>query len=194
MRAEDREYSLLDLGTGGCDIPIALVRAARRRGLRLRVLAIDRDERLIPWAREAAAAFPEIEVRLAELRDLAGLGPVDFVICNHLMHHLPGSEIAELLGNANTIARLGLMLDDLQRSPWSWIGYSLFAALFARRSLAFVDGRLSIRRGFRRVELETIAARHLPGSSVSVFEGFPGRVGFIRIGPEPSPATVLSLP
>jgi 2-polyprenyl-3-methyl-5-hydroxy-6-metoxy-1,4-benzoquinol methylase len=177
-----REYSLVDVGAGGCDIPIGIVRAARWRGLRLRVLALDRDERVIPWAREAAAPYHEIEVRRAEAKDLRGLGEVDFVISNHLMHHLAEGEIGDFVRDADKIARRGLVLDDLLRSAWSWLGYSAYAALFARRSLAFVDGRLSIRRGFRRAELEGILAKSGAGEGVRVFEAFPGRIGYIRVG------------
>jgi 2-polyprenyl-3-methyl-5-hydroxy-6-metoxy-1,4-benzoquinol methylase len=183
LMVEEREYSLIDVGAGGCDVPIRIAILARRAGKRLRILAIDRDERFIHWAREKAYAWPEIEVRRSEAAELSRLGPVDFVISNHLMHHLPRKEIGDLLVAANGIARLGLVLDDLRRSPWSWLGFSLYATLFARRSLTRVDGRTSIRRGFTPGELREIAAERLPGEGIEVFTAAPGRVGFVRLGP-----------
>jgi 2-polyprenyl-3-methyl-5-hydroxy-6-metoxy-1,4-benzoquinol methylase len=182
LMAGDREYSLIDVGAGGCDIVLRLAKRARRAGKRLRILALDRDARIIPWAREATAGFPEIEVRQAEASELRSLGPVDFVISNHLMHHLRRGEIGDLLVAAQGTAKLGFVLDDLRRSPWSWLGYSLYAALFARGSLAFVDGRLSIRRGFTAGELRDIARERLPDGCVRVFTATPGRAGFLRVG------------
>ena len=40
-KAPEREYCLIDLGAGGCDIARWLTRQTRRRHLRLRVLAVD---------------------------------------------------------------------------------------------------------------------------------------------------------
>ena len=39
----DRPVTVLDVGAGAADIPVALVRWARRFGRRIRVLALDRD-------------------------------------------------------------------------------------------------------------------------------------------------------
>jgi 2-polyprenyl-3-methyl-5-hydroxy-6-metoxy-1,4-benzoquinol methylase len=178
-----REYSLLDLGAGGCDIPRAIVRSARRRGLRLRVLALDRDSRIIPHARAASAAYPEIEVRQGEAAELPALGRFDFVLSNHLMHHLAPDELPGFIAAADAAAGLGLLLDDLLRSPWSWLAYSAFAGLLARRSFALEDGRLSILRGFRPEELEALRAAAAIPPATKVFRAFPGRLGYLRVGP-----------
>ena len=45
---------VLDIGTGGADLPRALLRWARADGLRLEVTAIDPDERALDWALRAA--------------------------------------------------------------------------------------------------------------------------------------------
>lgn len=183
LMAEDRSYRVIDVGSGGGDVPVAIVKAARRRGVKLQVLALDRDERILPLAREATREFPEIEVRAGEARDLPALGPVDVVICNHLLHHLREDEIGDFLASANEAASLGILLDDLLRSPWSWLGYGLFASIFARGSFAMDDGRLSILRGFRTRELEGLLAGRPSVSGVEVFRASPGRIGFSRIGP-----------
>src|SRR6266487_5274700 len=57
----DRSLTLLDVGTGGADIPRALVRWARRAGRRIRILALDRDLGTLGVAGAAAARYPEIE-------------------------------------------------------------------------------------------------------------------------------------
>src|SRR5438105_14859183 len=50
-RARDVEVSVLDVGTGGADIPEAIVAWARRGGRRVRVLAGDRSPEIIRVAR-----------------------------------------------------------------------------------------------------------------------------------------------
>jgi hypothetical protein len=53
-------------------------------------------------------------------------------------------------------ARVGILLNDLARSPWGYLGYTIFTGLLLHRSFAFHDGRLSIRRGFTLREFQEI--------------------------------------
>ena len=46
-----RVVTVLDVGTGGGDIPVTLVRWARRHGRRLRVFALDRGRATLSYAR-----------------------------------------------------------------------------------------------------------------------------------------------
>ncbi len=181
LMTEDREYRIVDVGSGGCDIAVAIAKAARRRGIRLAIVAVDRDERILSLARANTAAFPEIEARVGRIGDLASLRPFDVVICNHLLHHLRREEIGDFLVEAAHNARLGLLFDDLLRSPWSWLGFTIFASVFARGSFVLDDGRLSILRGFRPEELEALADENGLGAEVRVFEAAPGRVGFLLV-------------
>src|SRR5262245_52523149 len=54
----DRAITVLDVGTGGADIPRALARWARRAGRRIRILALDRDGAMLAFARHATARYP----------------------------------------------------------------------------------------------------------------------------------------
>src|SRR3972149_4214708 len=50
--------TVLDVGSGGADIPVRLVRWARRRGLALRVIAGDRGRHILGVAGRRGAAGP----------------------------------------------------------------------------------------------------------------------------------------
>src|SRR5258708_37295652 len=47
----DRPITVLDVGTGGADVPRAVARWARRTGRRIRILAVDRDPATLAIAR-----------------------------------------------------------------------------------------------------------------------------------------------
>jgi SAM-dependent methyltransferase len=53
-----RRVTVLDVGTGGGDIPRALVRWARRAGRPMRVFALDRDRATLGIAARALAGYP----------------------------------------------------------------------------------------------------------------------------------------
>ena len=173
-------YTLADLGAGGCDIDAWIVDNARKRRISLFVTAFDHDERVIGVAREALGEYPEISIVKADLRDPSALGEFDFVFCNHFLHHLSWSEIGGLLETIERRTKIAFLLNDLKRSAWAYVGYSIFTGLFLEKSLAFYDGRLSIRKGFTQAELTTLLEKHLPAVPVNILKAFPARLALYR--------------
>ena len=153
------EYTVLDLGAGGCDIAEWLVDAAKRRGQRPHAICLDSDPRIAAYARRRVAGNDLLEVVEAAAEDLSRLGPVDYIFANHFLHHLDDEEIVRLLPAVSSAARNAFVLNDLKRSRLSYAGFTVLAALLFRKSFALRDGRLSIRRGFRRGELENLIRR-----------------------------------
>ncbi len=94
------------------------------------------------------------------------------IISNHTLHHLPYPDVRRAVELCLNSARHGFLLNDLRRSFWAYVGYTIFAGLFVRGSLAYTDGRTSIRRGFTRAELE----RELDGLNVRIGLASPARI------------------
>jgi 2-polyprenyl-3-methyl-5-hydroxy-6-metoxy-1,4-benzoquinol methylase len=171
-----RVYTLLDAGAGGCDIAIWAAREARSRGLKLNITALDNDPRILPIASRAVRDCPGIRIVEGNALDFSELGSFDFIFSNHLLHHLDWDEIRSFLQQVLARTRLGFMMNDLKRSRWAYLGCTVFLGLCARRSFAFHDGRLSIRRGFLSGELRDFATRNFPNARIRVEETFPARV------------------
>ncbi len=149
-----REWTILDFGSGGGDIDRAIVRLCRKKGLKVRITALDLDPRVLPWAQELCRGFPEIEPVTGSVFDLETLGTFDFIVSNHTLHHFTYPQVRRTVELCLAHSRYGILLNDLARSFWAYVGYTIFTGLFVRGSLAFYDGRLSIRRGFTVNELE----------------------------------------
>lgn len=175
----DRSFEILDVGAGACDIPMWIARVGRSRGWRVHITALDADPRIVSWARRAVSEYPEIDVVEGSALELRRYGEFDFILANHFLHHLPDEDIFDVVTQIDAQARFGYLLNDLRRRAWAYIGFTLYALLFAHRSLTRVDGLLSIRKGFLREELETLRAQ-FPGSGMEVFTAFPARVGLRR--------------
>lgn len=149
-----RHWTILDFGSGGGDIDRAIVRLCRKRGLKVTITALDLDPRVLPWAQELCRDYPEITPVTGSVFDLPRYGDFDFILSNHTLHHFTYPEVRRTVELCQTHARYGMLLNDLARSFWAYVGYTIFTGLFVRGSLAFYDGRLSIRRGFTVAELE----------------------------------------
>ena len=179
--ADERTYTVLDIGSGGCDIPISLVKEARGRGIKLDVIALDSDHRIQALAKELVKKYPEIKVVQGSAFELDRYGPFDFIISNHFLHHIDDESIPQVLALVSKNTRKAFLLNDLRRSWWAYIGYTIFTGIFFRNSLAYYDGRLSIRRGFFRSELEGHIKKAAIGNGVRVVAAFPSRLAVFGI-------------
>ncbi|HXF01678.1 MAG TPA: methyltransferase domain-containing protein, partial [Arthrobacter sp.] len=116
-RLADTEHpTLLDIGSGGGDVPRMLARWAARDGLGLRITAIDPD----PRAHDFAISRPPLrglEFRQAFSSELVGEGrQFDAVVSNHLLHHLTAAELAGLLEDSRQLTRSLAVHSDIIRS------------------------------------------------------------------------------
>src|SRR5882724_8899577 len=53
---------LIDWGTGGADVPRAIVRWARRRGFRAEIVGMDNNPAVLAYAKSASRDYPEIRL------------------------------------------------------------------------------------------------------------------------------------
>jgi 2-polyprenyl-3-methyl-5-hydroxy-6-metoxy-1,4-benzoquinol methylase len=156
VAANTAPATLLDIGSGGGDLACQLAEWARRDGLELHITGKDPDARAAAFARRRPP-LPGVEFRQAHSSDLVREGSrFDFVISNHVLHHLSAGELQQLLSDSAALASRKVLHNDLRRSP---AAYALFwaAALPFRNSYIRVDGLTSIRRSYTPAELSALA-------------------------------------
>ena len=145
--------TLLDIGFGGGDIPRSLAAWARRDGFDLTITAVEQDERALSYV----AALPGCEgvkfcrASLDELRRDSCM--FDFVISNHVLHHVPDSELAQFRQQVEALTSRMAIMNDIVRSTTSYHLFAALAPLMHRNSFSVPDGLVSIRRSFTRDEL-----------------------------------------
>jgi len=166
-----RLTTLLDIGSGGGDVSRALARWAARDGLRLNVLGIDPDPRAHDFCLSRPVQ-PGLGFRRAFSSELVAEGQsFDFVVSNHMLHHLGPAELGALLVDSERLCRHRVLHADIERSRFGYAGFALGTWPFFRRSYIRPDGLTSIRRSFTADELRAAAP---PGWSVR--QGLPSRL------------------
>jgi ubiquinone/menaquinone biosynthesis C-methylase UbiE len=156
----DRLVTVLDVGAGAADIPVALARWARRRGRRIRVLALDRDSATLTYARGYAAAYPEITLVQGDALALpVPPGSVDVVISAMTLHHLQPEEAVRYLAEIDTVSRLGWVVNDLVRGRVAHRLVWAATRLFSRNAMARHDGPMSILRSYTPPELASLCEK-----------------------------------
>ena len=165
------EMTLLDVGSGGGDVSRALARWAMRDGFRLRVTGIDPDAR----AHDFATSQPHIvglSFRRALSSDLVEEGArFDFVVSNHVLHHLSVDELTGLLADSEQLVRRRVLHADLERSNVAYLGFAAATRPFFRRSYIRPDGLTSIRRSYTAPELRAAVP-----TGWTVSRGLPSRL------------------
>jgi 2-polyprenyl-3-methyl-5-hydroxy-6-metoxy-1,4-benzoquinol methylase len=153
------DWRVLDIGTGGGDIPLALCGWSHRRGVRLQIIGIDKHQRVIRQAQCQWRPHATLTLMLADaLRLPFRPRSFDVVLCSTMLHHLSYDEGIVLLRSMAQVARHGFVVNDLIRGRLHYIGARLLMPLLARNRLTLHDGPLSVRRAYRIEEIRHMAA------------------------------------
>ncbi len=150
--------SILDLGTGSADIPLALAKwAQNNQRIPLTITAVDLHPVAVETARNMIRGYPEIKVCQGDALNWPMPDQsYDYVISSMFMHHLPQDEAVRLLREMARLCKYGLIVNDLERHPMAWLGIKLLSILTGKGRIFRNDAPLSVLRGFTKTELEAL--------------------------------------
>jgi len=150
---------VLDLATGGGDVPIRLWQQARRAGLDLTMAGCDRSPVAIAHAQRRAAA-QQAAVEFFTLDALADPLPAgyDVLTCSLFLHHLEAADAVELLRRMAQAAPR-VLINDLCRTRTGYALAWLGTRVLSRSHVTHVDGPLSVAGAFTPAEAQALAAQ-----------------------------------
>lgn len=163
LPGRDRPLTLLDVGTGAADIAIAARDAAARRGVSLTAIGADTAIPLVTSAArriDAAIAANAVALPFAD-------HSIDIVVCSQLLHHFREHEIACVLRELDRVARIRVIISDLQRSWVAAAGIWLASFPLHFHPISRHDGVVSVLRGFTAAELAAHIL-HATGTTAAV--------------------------
>ncbi len=152
-----RRLSVLEVGSGTGDVPLAAQHTLSGGGIDLRITLLDRIWWHLPVHGVAAVSGDALNL---PFRDET----FDVVSCSLFAHHLEPAELQHFAGEALRVCRRALLINDLIRSPLLlalvYAGLPLF-----RSAITWHDAPASARRAYTRNEmrqmLNAVSARKL---------------------------------
>jgi uncharacterized metal-binding protein len=149
---------VLDIATGGGDVPIALWKKARRSGIALGVDGCDVNPNSIAYAARRAAA-EGADVRFFVLNALEEPLPsgYDAIVCSLFFHHLRDEIAGRLLARMAQAAERMIGINDLLRSR---MGLALAyggSAILSRSAVVHADAPQSVRAAYTLKEVARLA-------------------------------------
>ena len=149
---------VLDVASGGADIPQAVARRLEREGREALVVASDVSLDFLRVARAHPAHHPSVRYVVADATRLPFKeGAFGAVTSSLALHHMLPHDARAMLAEARRCTRLGIVLNDIVRG---WLGYyGAFVAtrLGSHNTLTWHDGPLSVLRAYTPNEMRSMA-------------------------------------
>lgn len=153
---KDQPNTLLDIGFGGGDVSVRLAKWAEKDGFDLQITAIEKDDRALEFVNENRD-HPQVQFNhISSTELLEQVKTYDFVISNHVLHHLDSPQTKQLLSEAKQLSKKKVVFSDIERSDVGYFLFSSFTPFLFRKSFIVKDGLLSIKRSYTRSELESV--------------------------------------
>ncbi len=153
-----RSFSVLDVGCGSGELLRMIAEYADSTNRRAMLVGIDLNPISSSTTHTESADFRAISSVQGDAFQLPFAdNAFDYAISSLFFHHLTDDQIPIGLQEMSRVARHGIVVIDLHRDVVPFIGYKLLCAAFRISPLVRQDGSLSIRKGFKRTDMETIA-------------------------------------
>jgi SAM-dependent methyltransferase len=153
----DCPAEILDLATGGGDIPRALVTWADRRNRPLQMTVTDRSLQILAEARRTLAGvrgvtFGVCDARAAPMPDRS----FDVVLCSLALHHFAPEDAVQVLREMDRLSRIGFILNDIRRCLAGYVAAWGASRVATRNRLTRHDMPLSVLRAYTPDELRAL--------------------------------------
>ncbi len=151
---------IADVGCGSGAVLREIANWGRNQKFDLELIGIDANPYAIEIAQRKSDYYPEIKFEALNIFSEAyKKQEYDIVLCTLTLHHFKNEEILELLTIFKNQSRLGIVINDLQRSKVAYVLFQAFCRVFINNEIARKDGLTSILRGFKKKDLSELSEK-----------------------------------
>lgn len=155
LTEQDTRYTLLDVGCGLMDNSKYIQRLAFQDGFKIDITGLDPNPIVNRYftdksMNENTKFIPSF------LHEVSPTLKYDFVISNHLIHHLNNSEITKIHLEIAKRTKIIAIMNDIHRSVWAYVGFSIITLPYTGWTFIHTDGRRSIKRSLDIEELSSL--------------------------------------
>jgi ubiquinone/menaquinone biosynthesis C-methylase UbiE len=149
--------TILDVGTGGGDMPAFMIDHLATRGVRATCVAVDRSALALSIAAERLQGRADVRLQLAEATALPFADDsFDLATLVLALHHFDGGSAVATLRELARVART-VIVNDLRRSPIAWAFARFVIPMFTRNRFTRNDAPMSVLRAYTPKEARELA-------------------------------------
>lgn len=151
---------IVDVGCGNGDMLRMLADYGNKNNYTFKLTGIDANAFTIDYAERISAGYKNIQYLCMDIfSDSFKSLKYDIVLCTLTLHHFKDEEILKIIPIFNNSAHIGVVINDLHRSPVAYELFKIICSVFRLNRMSREDGLTSILRGFKKHELLQFASK-----------------------------------
>lgn len=151
---KNNKITIIDVGCGNGDMLRKLADFGIKNQYNFNLIGIDANVYTINYACKLSENYSNINYHCLDIFDkLFNELKCDILLCTLTLHHFKNKEIENLLNVFYANSKIGIVINDLQRSSISYRLFQLLGLVFNLNKMTKQDGLTSILRGFKKQDL-----------------------------------------
>lgn len=146
--------TIIDVGCGNGDMLRKIADFGLQNGFSFKLIGVDANAFTVNHAVKLSESYKNISYLCEDIftMDLRKLDS-DVIVCTLTLHHFKDDEIIQILNLFKISTKVGIVINDLQRSAVAYRLFQLLCLIFGLNRMSREDGLISILRGFKKQEL-----------------------------------------
>jgi 2-polyprenyl-3-methyl-5-hydroxy-6-metoxy-1,4-benzoquinol methylase len=155
---KNKLITIVDIGCGNGDMLRKIADFGIQNNHNFKLIGIDANAYTVNHARNLSSNYDNISFLCEDIFSMIEEKMnCDIIVCTLTLHHFKELEIITILKVFKKCAKLGIIINDLQRNAVAYRLFQLLCVTFALNRMSREDGLTSILRGFKKEELVTFS-------------------------------------
>ncbi len=156
LAGNKKHISICEIGCGGGDNLNALAVFCNRNKIDAKFIGVDINADCIEYAKEKTRVN-NVNFIVSDYRFVNfGTNKPDIIFSSLFCHHFTDEELVRMMQWMRQNSATGFFINDLQRHPLAYNSIKYLTKFFSRSYLVKNDAPLSVLRGFKKNELESV--------------------------------------
>lgn len=156
ITSKSKTYHIIDIGCGGGDSLKAIAGWSKKNNIAIKLTGIDLKQDCIDYSTNNCKEYSDIQFQQDDFRNsFSEKNSVDIVHASLFCHHFIESDIVEFIKLCSNNGAI-FIINDLERNPMAYYSIKLLTKLFSKSKLVKNDAPLSVLRGFKKTEWNSI--------------------------------------
>lgn len=157
LLGDNKAISVCEIGCGGGDNLRAIYSWCRKKNIDVRLTGIDINPSCISFAAEQLPA--SVTQLITSDYRTADPGNAGIIFNSLFCHHFSDEELISMLQWMRAHSNTGFFINDLHRHPLAYHFIKWATRFFSRSRLVKNDAPLSVRKGFKKAEWESLMTK-----------------------------------